>query len=142
MKSFLAKRGQVEQKWWLVDAENKVLGRLASKLAMILMGKTKPIYTPHVDTGDYVIVVNAEKIRLTGRKPQTKTYITYSRYPGGQKVIPFSRMLERHPERIIEKAVRRMLPKSPLGEKMLQKLKVYKGPHHEHGAQKPVKLEL
>lgn len=142
MKSFLAKKGQVEQKWWLVDAENKVLGRLASKVAMVLMGKTKPIYTPHVDTGDYVVVVNAEKIRLTGRKSQTKTYKTFSLYPGGQKIIPYSRMMERHPERIIERAVRRMLPKSALGERMFKKLKVYKGPHHEHAAQKPVKMEL
>ena len=116
MKSFLAKKGQVEQKWWVLDAEGKVLGRLASKVAMILMGKNKPIYTPHVDTGDYVIVVNAEKVRLTGRKPQNKTYQTYSRYPGGQKIIPFARMIERHPERVIERAVRRMLPKSGLGE--------------------------
>jgi large subunit ribosomal protein L13 len=142
MKSFLAKKGQVEQKWWVLDAEGKVLGRLASKVAMILMGKNKPIYTPHVDTGDYVIVVNAEKVRLTGRKPQNKTYQTYSRYPGGQKIIPFARMIERHPEQVIERAVRRMLPKSGLGEKMFNKLKVYKGPHHEHAAQKPVKLEL
>ncbi|HOT72725.1 MAG TPA: 50S ribosomal protein L13 [Anaerohalosphaeraceae bacterium] len=142
MKSFLAKKGQVEQKWWVLDAEGKVLGRLASKVAMILMGKNKPIYTPHVDTGDYVIVVNAEKVRLTGRKPQNKTYQTYSRYPSGQKIIPFARMIERHPEQVIERAVRRMLPKSGLGEKMFNKLKVYKGPHHEHAAQKPVKLEL
>lgn len=142
MKSFLAKKGQVEQKWWVLDAEGKVLGRLASKVAMILMGKNKPIYTPHVDTGDYVIVVNAEKVRLTGRKPQTKTYQTYSFYPSGQKIIPFARMIERHPERVIERAVRRMLPKSGLGERMFKKLKVYKGPHHEHAAQKPVKLEL
>ncbi len=142
MKSFLAKKGQVDQRWWLVDAENKVLGRLAAKLAMILMGKTKPLYTPHVDTGDYVIVINAEKVRLTGRKPHTKTYLTYSRYPGGLKTIPFSRMMERHPERVLERAVRRMLPKSALGERMFKKLKVYKGPHHEHASQKPLKLEL
>ncbi|MBP8609929.1 MAG: 50S ribosomal protein L13 [Syntrophaceae bacterium] len=142
MKSFLAKKGQVEQKWWVLDAEDKVLGRLASKVAVILMGKNKPVYTPHVDTGDYVIIVNAEKVRLTGRKPQNKTYQTYSRYPSGQKIIPFARMIERHPERVIERAVRRMLPKSGLGERMFKKLKVYKGPHHEHAAQKPVKLEL
>lgn len=142
MKSFLAKKGQVDQKWWVVDAENAVLGRLAVKVAMTLMGKTKPIYTPHVDTGDYVVVVNADKIRLTGNKTQTKEYQTYSGYPGGQKIIPFQRMIQRQPERVIELAVRRMLPKNTLGETMFKKLKVYRGPEHQHTAQRPEKMEL
>ncbi len=142
MKSFLAKKGQVDQKWWVVDAENAILGRLAVKVAMTLMGKTKPIYTPHVDTGDYVIVVNADKIRLTGNKAQTKQYQSYSGYPGGQKIIPYQRMMQHRPERVIELAVRRMLPKNTLGEDMFKKLKVYRGPAHEHAAQKPEKMEL
>lgn len=142
MKSTLAKKNNVEQKWWVVDAEDAVLGRLASKVAMVLMGKTKPIYTPHVDTGDYVIVVNADKVRVTGDKAQTKTYQTYSFYPGGQKIIPFTRMMERHPERVIELAVKRMLPKSTMGRNMYKKLKVYSGPEHEHAAQQPEKMEL
>ena len=142
MKSFLAKKGQVDQKWWVVDAENAILGRLATKIAMILMGKTKPIYTPHVDTGDYVIVVNADKIRLTGSKPRTKQYQSYSGYPGGQKIIPYERMIQRHPERVIEQAVKRMLPKNTLGQSMFKKLKIYSGPNHQHAAQKPEKMEL
>lgn len=142
MKSFLAKKGQVDQKWWVIDGENAILGRLAVKVAMTLMGKTKPIYTPHVDTGDFVIVVNADKIRLSGNKAQTKKYQTYSLYPGGQKIIPYARMMERHPERVVELAVQRMLPKSWMGEHMIKKLKVYRGPTHEHAAQKPLKMEL
>lgn len=142
MKSFLAKKGQVDQKWWVVDAEDAILGRLATKIAMTLMGKTKPIYTPHVDTGDYVIVVNAEKVRLTGSKPRTKEYQSYSGYPGGQKIIPYERMIQRHPERVIEQAVKRMLPKNTLGVSMFKKLKVYSGPNHQHTAQKPEKMEL
>ena len=142
MKSFIAKKGQVEQKWWVVDAADAVLGRLATKVAMTLMGKTKPIYTPHVDTGDFVIVINADKVRVTGNKARTKTYQTYSGYPGGQKIIPYQQMMQRHPERVIERAVRRMLPKSGLGENMFKKLKVYSGPEHQHAAQKPEKMEL
>jgi len=142
MKSFLAKKGQVDQKWWVVDAEDAILGRLATKVAMTLMGKTKPIYTPHVDTGDYVIVVNAEKVRLTGSKPRTKEYQSYSGYPGGQKIVPYERMIQRHPERVIEQAVKRMLPKNTLGVSMFKKLKVYSGPNHQHAAQKPEKMEL
>lgn len=142
MKSTLAKTNEVDRKWWVIDAEDMVLGRLASRVAMILMGKTKPIYTPHVDTGDYVIVVNAEKVKVTGDKAQTKIYQRYSFYPGGRKVIPYARMKEHHPERIIEQAVKRMLPKSTLGRHMYKKLKVYRGPEHEHAAQQPQKLEL
>jgi large subunit ribosomal protein L13 len=142
MKSFMAKQNQVEQKWLLVNAEGAVLGRMAAKIAPILMGKTKPTYTPHVDTGDYVIVVNAEKIKLTGRKAQVKEYESYSRYPGGHRYISFADMMARKPEKVIELAVRRMMPKNSLGRQMLKKLKVYRGPEHEHQAQRPEKIEL
>jgi len=142
MKSTLAKKESVQRNWLIVDADGAVLGRLASKVAMVLMGKDKPIYTPHVDTGDFVIVVNAEKVRLTGQKADKKEYQTYSRYPGGQKIIPFKKMLQQHPERVIELAVRRMLPKSTLGAHMFKKLKVYRGPEHAHAAQQPQKMEL
>lgn len=142
MKSTLAKTNKVDQKWWVIDAEDVILGRLASKVAMVLMGKTKPIYTPHVDTGDYVIIVNADKIKVTGDKAQTKTYQTYSSYPGGQKIIPFARMMDRQPERVVELAVKRMLPKTTMGRHMYKKLKVYRGPEHEHAAQQPEKMEL
>lgn len=142
MKTTLAKNNEVDKKWWVVDAEDAILGRLAVRVATVLMGKNKPIYTPHVDTGDFVIVLNAEKVRLTGMKAQTKEYQTYSQYPGGQKIIPFERMMERHPERVIEIAVRRMLPKNKLGHQMLKKLKVYRGSEHQHAAQQPEKMEL
>ena len=142
MKSFLAKKETVERNWRVVDADGAVLGRLAVKVAVALMGKDKPTYTPHVDTGDFVIVVNAEKVRLTGNKANTKEYQRYSGYPGGQKIIPYKRMMERHPERIIEMAVKRMLPKNTLGAHMYKKLKVYSGPDHNHAAQKPQKMEL
>ena len=142
MKSFLAKNETVERNWRVVDASDQILGRMAVKIAMTLMGKDKPTYTPHVDTGDFVIVVNAEKIRLTGNKAEYKEYQTYSHYPGGQKIIPFERMMERHPDRVVELAVKRMLPKNKLGRAMFKKLKVYSGPTHEHAAQKPVTMEL
>ena len=142
MKSFLAKKETVERNWRVVDASDQILGRMAVKIAMTLMGKDKPTYTPHVDTGDYVIVVNAEKIRLSGQKAETKEYQTYSHYPGGQKTIPFARMMERHPERVVELAVKRMLPKNKLGQAMIKKLKVYSGPEHDHAAQQPVTMEL
>ncbi len=142
MKSFVAKEHLVEKKWHLVDASDAILGRLAAKIAPILMGKTKPIYTPHVDTGDYVIVVNAEKIRLTGNKAAVKEYDHYTHFPGGHKYVSFADMLARRPEHIIELAVKRMLPKTKLGVKMLKKLKVYRGPNHDNQAQKPEKLEL
>ncbi|UCE49623.1 MAG: 50S ribosomal protein L13 [Phycisphaerales bacterium] len=142
MKSFMAKNDQVEQKWLLVDAEGAVLGRMAAKIAPILMGKTKPTYTPHVDTGDYVIVVNADKVKVTGRKAETKEYDYYTRYPGGHKFVSFADMLEKKPEKVIQLAVRRMLPKNRLGKKMLKKLKVYRGPEHEQHAQRPEKIEL
>ncbi len=142
MKSFMAKKGEVEPKWLLVDAEGAVLGRMAAKIAPILMGKNKPTYTSHVDTGDYVIVVNAEKVRVTGKKAQMKEYDYYTHHPGGRKVVSFADMMARKPEKVIELAVRRMLPKNKLGRKMLTKLKVYRGPEHEHQAQKPEKIEL
>ena len=142
MKSYVAKTGEVDQKWVLVDAEGQILGRLASKIAMILMGKTKPIYTPHVDTGDFVVVVNASKIEVSGKKAQTKEYQRYTGYPSGQKSISYAEMLDKRPERVIELAVRRMLPKNKLGVKMLKKLKVFRGPEHDHAAQKPEKIEV
>lgn len=142
MKSTLAKKETVQHNWRIVDADGAVLGRLASKVAMVLMGKDKPTYTPHVDTGDFVIVVNADKVRLTGQKASKKEYQTYSHYPGGQKTIPFKKMMQLHPERVVELAVRRMMPKSTLGIHMFKKLKVYKGPEHTHAAQQPQKMEL
>ncbi len=142
MKSFLAKKETVERNWRVIDADGAILGRLAAKIAVTLMGKDKPIYTPHVDTGDFVIVINADKVRVSGNKAETKEYQRYSGYPGGQKIIPYKRMLERHPERIVEMAVKRMLPKNTLGAHMYKKLKVYSGPEHDHAAQKPRKMEL
>jgi len=141
-KSYLAKPGEVEARWYLVDATGQVLGRLATRLATILMGKHKPRYTPHVLTGDCIVVINAEKVRLTGRKPQTKAYDRYTYYPGGRKVIPFETMIQRHPDRVIRLAVKRMLPDNKLGAKMLSRLKVYRGPKHEHAAQKPQPLAV
>ncbi len=142
MKSFLAKKDQVEKKWLLVDAEGAILGRMAAKIAPILMGKTKPTYTPHVDTGDYVVVVNAEKIKLTGKKAETKEYDYYTHFPGGHKYVSFADMMEKKPERVIELAVRRMMPKNKLGVAMMKKLKVYRGTEHENQAQRPEKIEL
>jgi large subunit ribosomal protein L13 len=138
----MAKNDQVEHKWLLVDADGAVLGRIASKLAMILMGKTKPTYTPHVDMGDFVVVVNAEKIRLTGNKAEVKTYESYSGYPGGHKYTSYAKMMERKPEKILELAVRRMLPKTQMGRRALDKLKIYAGAEHEHQAQQPQKVQL
>ena len=142
MKSFLAKKGEIEQKWLLVDADGAILGRMAAKIARILMGKTKPTYTPNVDIGDYVIVVNAAKIRVTGKKAEAKEYDFYSLYPGGHKYVSFAEMMTKKPEKVIELAVRRMLPKNALARKMLKKLKVSRGPEHDQQAQKPEKLEL
>jgi len=142
MKSYVAKTGEVDQKWVLIDAEGQILGRMASKIAMILMGKTKPIYTPHVDTGDFVVVVNAGKIEVSGKKAETKEYQHYTGHPGGQKTVSYAELLEKRPERVIELAVRRMLPKNKLGVKMLKKLKVFGGPEHDHAAQKPEKIEV
>jgi len=142
MKSFMAKNHEVEQKWVLVDADGAILGRLAAKIAPILMGKTKPTYTPHVDVGDYVVVVNSEKIKVSGKKAEMKEYDHYTHHPGGHKYVSFADMMAKKPERVIELAVRRMLPKNKLGRQMLKKLKVYRGPEHENQAQRPEKIEL
>src|SRR5512140_2075510 len=142
MKSFMAKKGEVDQKWLLVDADGAILGRLAAKVAPILMGKTKPIYTPNVDTGDFVVVVNADKIRLTGKKAQTKEYDYYTLYPGGHKYVSFAELMAKKPEKVVELAVRRMLPKNALGRNMLKKLKIYRGTEHEHAAQKPQAVKI
>ena len=133
---------EIEPRWVLVDAQGKTLGRLASEIAKILRGKHRPDYTPNMLTGDYVVVINAEKVHLTGNKLQQKTYTRYSGYPGGLKRIPAATMLERHPERIIEHAVKGMLPKGPLGRRMFKRLKVYAGEQHPHAAQKPEPIEL
>lgn len=142
MKTFIAKENQVDKKWHLVDAQGKTLGRMASRIATILQGKHRPIYTPHVDTGDYVVVINARKVRLTGKKLEEKSYQRFSGYPGGLKIIPLKEMLEKHPDRVVRLAVRRMLPKTKLGERMLEKLKIYDGTEHPHTAQKPVELAI
>ena len=142
MKTFMAKENEVEQKWLLVDADGAILGRMAAKIAPLLMGKNKPEYTPHVDVGDYVIVVNAEKVRVTGKKADQKQYDYYTRHPGGHKYVSFADMMAKKPEKVVELAVRRMLPKNRLGRKMLKKLKVYRGSEHEHQAQQPEQIEL
>ena len=139
-KSYMAK--DLEKKWYVVDASGKVLGRLANKIAVVLMGKHKPTYTPHVDTGDYVIVVNADKVVLTGKKLDQKKYYRHSGYPGGLKELTAKQMFEKHPEKVVYLAVKRMLPKNKLGRKMLKKLKVYAGPEHPHQAQKPEPLDF
>ncbi len=140
MKTYSVKAGEIERQWFVVDAQGKVLGRLATEIARILRGKHKPIYTPHLDTGDYVVVINAEKIELTGNKADQKTYFRHTGYMGGEKFIPFRRMLEKHPERVIELAVKGMLPKNALGRRMREKLRVYAGSEHPHEGQQPVPL--
>lgn len=142
MKTQFAKREEVERKWYVVDAKDMVLGRLASKIATYLRGKTKPIFTPNVDTGDFVIVVNAEKIRLTGKKLDKKIYYHYTGYPGGLKEQTARERLSKSPEKMIIDAVKGMLPKNRLGRAMLKKLKVYRGNEHPHAAQKPELLTL
>ena len=137
MKSFMASPSTVERKWYVVDAEGKTLGRLASEVANVLRGKNKPTYTPHIDTGDYVIVVNAEKIQVTGKKLDQKIYYHHSEYVGGMKEATLKEKLEKRPEQVIELAVKGMLPKGPLGRQMFKKLHVYAGPDHKHAAQKP-----
>lgn len=142
MKTYAVKANEVERKWFVVDAEGKTLGRLASQIAMILKGKHKPIYSPHLDVGDYVIVVNAEKVRVTGRKLEQKFYYRHSGYPAGLKSISLKDRLSRHPTRVLEAAVRGMLPKNRLGRRMIKKLKIYAGPQHPHQAQQPKELVL
>lgn len=142
MSTYYAKPGEVEREWLLIDAEGLVLGRVASMAAQILKGKLKPQYTPHVDTGDFVVIINAEKIKVTGAKATDKVYFRHSGYPGGLKQETFAQAMARHPERVIERAVRGMLPKNTLGRAMGRKLKVYAGPDHPHQAQKPRPIEL
>lgn len=142
MKTYSAKESDVKREWYLVDAEGKVLGRLASEIARRLRGKHKPIYTPHVDTGDFVVVVNVDKISLTGKKLTDKMYYRHSGYPGGLTSTPAGKMLKEKPERLLHLAVRGMLPKNSLGRKMLKKLKIYTGGEHPHQAQEPRSLEL
>jgi large subunit ribosomal protein L13 len=144
MSTFMAKpanQGLWPQRWWLIDATDLVLGRLAVQIANILRGKHRPTYTPHEDTGEFVIVINAEKVRLTGKKLDTKTYSWYTRYPGGLKTVKVRDVLAKHPERVLIEAVRRMVPRTPLGRRMMSKLKVYAGPSHPHQAQQPAELK-
>ena len=140
MKTFMASPATIDRKWYVVDAEGKTLGRLASEVAKVLRGKNKPIFTPHIDTGDYVIVVNAEKIKVTGKKLDQKVYYRHSGYVGGIKETTLKEMLNKHPERVIEFAVKGMLPKGPLGRQMYTKLFVYAGPDHKHAAKKTEEL--
>ena len=142
MKTFSAKPAEVRRDWYVVDATDKTLGRLSTEIARRLRGKHKPEYTPHVDTGDYIVVVNAEKIRVTGNKLKDKVYHHHTGYIGNLKSVPLEKLLETHPERAIEKAVKGMLPRGPLGRKMLSKLRVFAGPEHTHAAQQPIPLEV
>jgi large subunit ribosomal protein L13 len=142
MKTFSAKPAEVRRDWFVIDATDKTLGRMATEIARRLRGKHKPEYTPHVDTGDYIVVVNAEKVQVTGNKPKDKMYHRHTGYPGGLKSMPFEKMIQSHPERLIELTVKGMLPKNPLGRAMLKKLKVFAGPQHNHSAQQPRTLEI
>lgn len=142
MKTISARAEDVKRDWFLIDAEDKTLGRLATEVAHRLRGKHKAIYTPHVDTGDYIVIINAEKVRVTGNKAKNKMYYSYSGYIGGLKEINFQDLIQKAPERVIEKAVKGMLPKGPLGRTMFRKLKVYAGKEHEHAAQQPQPLEI
>ena len=142
MKTYMAKPAEIDRKWFIIDANGQRLGRLASEIASILRGKHKPTYTPHVDTGDYIIVINADKVQLTGDKLQQKKYRYYTGYPGGLKEIDYQTMLQKRPEKAIEIAVKGMLPHNRLGRKMFKKLKVYRGEQHPHQAQKPEFREL
>ena len=137
MKTFMASPATIDRKWYVVDAEGMTLGRLASEVAKVLRGKNKPIFTPHIDTGDYVIVVNAEKVKVTGKKLLQKVYYNHSDYVGGMKETTLREMMDKKPEKVIELAVKGMLPKGPLGRSMIKKLHVYAGPEHDHQAQKP-----
>ena len=142
MKAYMAKGETVERKWYVVDAEGMVLGRLASQVAAILRGKHKPIFTPHVDTGDYVIIINADKVVLTGKKLEQKKYYHHSGYVGGLKEISYKTLLQKKPEFAVYEAIRLMMPKGPLGRQMLKKVKIYRGSEHNHVAQQPEVLEL
>ena len=142
MSTFMAKPSEVERKWYVVDADGVTLGRLAAEVASFHNAKTTPIYTPHVDTGDYVIVVNADKVKVTGKKLDQKVYFSHSEYVGGVKEVTLREQLKKHPERVVEHAVKGMLPKGALGKQMYMKLRVYAGPEHEHAAQKPEVLKF
>ena len=142
MKTFIPKTADIERKWYVVDAEGKTLGRMASAVAAILRGKNKPTYTPHVDCGDYVIVINAEKVAVTGKKRQEKIYKRHTGYPGGLRELTFEQLMEKHPEEVVRHAVKGMMPNGKLGRKMFKKLKVYAGPEHDHAAQKPEVLDI
>ena len=142
MRTYTPKANEIEHKWWVVDAADKPLGRLATEVARVIRGKHKPIFTPHLDTGDFVIVLNASKVVLTGKKADQKTYFRHSGYMGGEQHIPFKRVMASHPERVIEMAVRGMLPKSALGKNIAKKLKVYAGSEHPHQGQQPQPLDI
>jgi len=142
MKTFSAKSEEVRRDWYLVDATGKTLGRLSTEIASRLRGKHKPEFTPHVDTGDYIVVVNAEKIRVTGNKLKDKMYHRYTGYVGNLKSMPLEKLMEQHPERALELSVKGMLPRNPLGRKMFSKLRVFKGPEHSHEAQQPIPLDI
>ena len=142
MKTFSAKPETVKRDWYVVDADGKTLGRMATEIARRLRGKHKPEYTPHVDTGDYIVVINAEKVKVTGNKAKDKMYYRHTGFPGGIKEISFEKLIDKKPEMVIEKAVKGMLPKNPLGRAMYRKLKVYAGPEHQHTAQQPQVLDV
>jgi large subunit ribosomal protein L13 len=142
MKTYSPKPGDIRRKWWVVDADGAVLGRLATEIANVLRGKNKPIFAPHMDVGDHVVVINAGKVVLTGRKLEQKELLRYSGYPGGLRRIRYDKLMREHPERVIRKAVRGMLPKNRLGRRMIRKLKVYAGPEHPHAAQQPQLLDV
>ena len=142
MRTFSAKSGEVRQDWYVVDATHKVLGRLAAEIARRLRGKHKPEFTPHIDTGDYIVVVNVDKLRVTGRKAENKIYYRHTGYPGGILSTNFTKLQARHPDRVLKLAVKGMLPKGPLGYAMLKKMKVYAGANHPHTAQQPKTLEI
>lgn len=142
MKTHTPKADEIERQWWVVDAADQPLGRLASEVARILRGKHKPMYTPHLDTGDYVVVLNASRVKLTGKKADQKTYFRHSGFMGGEKLIPFKRMIRSHPERVVELAVKGMMPKNALGREMRKKLKVYGAAEHPHQGQAPQPLQF
>lgn len=142
MTTYTAKAGEIEHGWYVVDAQGKVLGRLAAQIAVRLRGKHKPQYTPHVDTGDYIVVVNAAKVRVTGRKPERKIYYRHTEFPGGLRQTNFAKLQAKKPERVLQLAVKGMLPKGPLGYAMMKKLKIYAGASHPHSAQQPKALEI
>jgi large subunit ribosomal protein L13 len=142
MKTYVAKENELKRRWYVIDAEGEVLGRMATRIATILCGKNKPSYTPNVDTGDFVVVVNAEKVVVTGQKAQKKIYQTFSGYPSGRKEIKYADMLAKHPDRVVRLAVQGMIPKSRLGRQIIKKLKIYAGPDHPHKAQQPESLSM